>query len=440
MSFSIPLLIKRLLFGVLLIGLMLPALQTQFQLLDPPEELGGYAEAAPKPEFNWPSLLDNSFQPAFERYMEEQIGFREVLIRLRNQVAYSVFRVSKANKVLVGGDDVLFDETAIRAYLGQDFKGLDNIRPNVRRFKVVQDTLARHGVLLVFAIAPDKANFYPEHFPAYFQQLPRSQSNYQAYAQEMKARGVNVIDLAAAFQQWKDTASYPLFPRGGIHWSGYGITLAADTLFHYIEQRGHLDLADFRSTGREVVDETHDTDNDVAKAMNLLVPPAPFRMAYPHIAFDPPKPGQVKPNLLVVGDSFNWGLIGFYPFYTTLFDKFQFWYYNQEIAYGNSLTRPGQTQVSQLDRKAELLAQRVILVLFTQHNLGGFDGNFSADMYSLLSPYSPAAEARIKDIEQELQRSPAVQDSLWQRANRTKTDYGGLLHAEAVQQYELQQL
>ncbi|QNH62099.1 alginate O-acetyltransferase AlgX-related protein [Hymenobacter sediminicola] len=437
MGSSVSVWLKRVLLGLLLAMLLLPALQSRLQLIHT-EELGGYAEKAPHPDFTSEGLLDNSYQPALEKYVEDRIGFRELLIRIRNQVAYSVFRVSKANKVLIGNDDILLDETAIRAYLGQDFKGENEIRRNVRRLKAVQDTLAKHNILLVFAITPDKANFYADQFPGYFLHQPRSTSNYTAYAREMQAKGVNLIDLAAVFQQWKDTASYPLFPRGGIHWSGYGLTLAADTLFRYIEQRGNLDLPDFRTTGRDVLDDTRDTDNDVAKAMNLLVPQKPFRMAYPRVEFEEPKPGQQKPDLLLVGDSFGWSLISFYPYLPKLFnEKFQYWYYNRAVGEGNP-TEPGGPPVErELDRKAEMLKQRVILLLYTQHNLGAFDQGFSANAYDIFYPLTDADQTRIKAIEERLKQSTALQDSLWQQANAINRDYNELLREKALQQYEL---
>ncbi|RYZ22223.1 MAG: arginine decarboxylase, partial [Sphingobacteriales bacterium] len=49
----------------------------------------------------WSSVVDNSYQPALEGYAEGVIGFRSFFIRLRNQLAYSVFDVCKANKVPV---------------------------------------------------------------------------------------------------------------------------------------------------------------------------------------------------------------------------------------------------------------------------------------------------------------------------------------------------
>ncbi|UOQ66018.1 alginate O-acetyltransferase AlgX-related protein [Hymenobacter volaticus] len=431
---------KQFFLAVLLGLLILPAVQARFPLFEI-GELGGYFERAPHPDFTWPSLLDNSYQPNLERYVEDRIGFRELLIRIRNQAAYSLLRVSKANKVLVGDDEVLLDETAIRAYLGQNFRGENVIRTDVAKFKAVQDSLARRGVLLIFAIAPDKANFYADKFPTYFKHLPRGESNYVAYAREMKSRGVNVIDLAQAFRQWKDTASYPLFPRGGIHWSGYGITLAADTLFRYIEQRGHIDLPDYSVDRVDISDKLRDSDNDVARAMNLLYEPTPYNMAYPNVVFQDPKPGQEKTDLLLVADSFGWGLIGFYPYLPKLFkEDFQFWYYNQAVAKGNP-TEPGGAPVDRpVDRKTEMLNHRVIIVMYTQHNLGGFDGGFTAEAYNLLCPYSAADSSRIQAIKQELKQSVIIQDQLWEKANTTNQSYDQLLHEMAVSQFELSKL
>lgn len=429
---------KRLLLGFLLLLLLAPAVQTRLQLFDV-GQLGGYAEKAPHPDFTTEALLVNTYQNELEHYVEDRIGFREWLIRLHNQLAYLFFDVAKANNVLIGHDNVLLDQNALLSHLGRDFVGSKEVNINVRKFKAVQDTLAKRGVLLVFAVAPGKGDYYFDHAPDYFQRQPRTINNYTAYVQEMQARDVNVLDLASLFRQWKDTTQYPLFPRGGIHWSGYGITLAADTLFRYLEQHGHFDLPDFRVTGREVVNKTRDSDNDIAKAMNLLAEPAPFRMAYPTLEFAEPKPGQQKPDLLLVADSFGWGLVGFYPYIPNLFgSNTQFWYYNNEVQYGRRDDMPlgNPLHVYQLELKAELLSHPVILVLYTEPNLVSFNNNFSANAYSLFFPFTPAEEAQIHAIEQHLKQRPGMQDSLWQEAYNSGRDYNGLLHEKAVRLYE----
>lgn len=430
--------LKRLCFALPLLLLLLPSLQARFEWFDM-EKLGGYTgtEPAPHPTFSWEALLDNSYQTNLEHYLEDRVGFREGMIRLRNQVAYSLLKVSKANKVLVGDDNVLLDETAIRAYLGQNFVGEKKIQTDVRKFKAVQDTLARRGILLVFAIAPDKANYYAAQQPAYFRRQPRTETNYAAYARQMRASGVNLLDFAQAFDKWRDTASYPLFPRGGIHWSGYGITLAADTLIHYLEQHGKFDLPDITVGHINVTDEPYDTDNDVAKAMNLLWQPPAYRMRYTFIEPHAPKPGQQKPSLLLVGDSFCWSFLGFYPYFQNLFDdKLQFWYYNSQVEWGAPADNPYGHDVHALNRKAEILARKVVLVLFTQHNLVGFDGGFSRDAYNLFNPYTRADSVKITALERQISQKPNLEDYWWKKSAETGLSFEQLVHQQAVARYD----
>ncbi|UOQ80827.1 alginate O-acetyltransferase AlgX-related protein [Hymenobacter sp. 5414T-23] len=217
------------------------------------------------------------------------------MIRPRNQVAYSLFNQARAHGVVMGKRNTLFEEAPILAYLGRDTVPAAEIRANVQRFRVVQDTLARRGKLLVFVIAPSKAAIYPELLPAAYQQQRPHRSNYDRYATSMREAGLNVLDFGALFRQWKDTSSYPLFARGGIHWSGYGLTLAADTLFPYLEQHTHLNLPDFRRTGLEVTTSPRHPDGDMVRALNLLWAPPSFPMGYPMVQFQPLQPGQRRP-------------------------------------------------------------------------------------------------------------------------------------------------
>jgi hypothetical protein len=97
---------------------------------------------------------------------------------------------------------------------------------------------------------------------------------------------------------------------------------------------------------------------------------------------------------------------------------------------------PGR-EVYKLDRKAEILSKKVVLLLFTQYNLVGFDSGFSANAYELLCPYSATDLARIQAIELKLKKSSVVQNQLWEEASTTNRDYNQLLHEMAVAQYEL---
>ena len=420
---------KRLLLAGLALLLALPALQAKFNFVEM-LPLAGYAPPAPRAMLSAAALLDNSYQPALEKYLEDRLGFRPLLVRLRNQLAYSVFRVGRANNTVVGKDDIMFDGSAADAYLGRDFVGEAEVDRNVRRFKDVQDTLARRGTLLVFVIAPGKAHIYSDMLPAHYRRQPRTRSNYTAYAEKLAAVGVNLLDFSALFRQWQDTAAYPLFPRGGIHWSLWARDLAVDTLFDYVRQRGRFNFPDCRIVSREFSTTPRDTDNDLARVLNLFEEPKAALMAYPKLEFAPLGPGQRKPNLLLVGDSFGWGLIPYVP--AAFAPESRYWYYNSEVQWSGSGSTPEGTQVGALDKRAQLRGRDVVLVLFTEPNLRAFDNNFSQLLYNTYHPYTAAEQARVPAIKQELLRDTAVVNRLWKRAYQQETSAADLLTWEAL--------
>lgn len=424
---------KRLLFAALCLALLLPALQARFGFVET-TALKGYAEPAPRAAFSPAALLNNSYQPALEKYLEDRIGFRPWMVRLRNQVAYSVFRLGRANNTVIGTDDIMFDGNAANSYLGRDFVGEAEVDRNVHRFRDVQDTLARHGTLLVFVVAPGKSHIYPEMLPAYYRTQPRTRSNYTAYTEKLAAAGVNLVDFGALFRQWKDTSAYPLMPRGGIHWSLWGRDLAVDTLFGYVRQRGRFDMPDGRITSREFSNIPRDTDNDLAKVLNLFQEPEAFRMAYPKLEFAPLRPGQRKPNLLLVGDSFAWSLIPHVP--AAFGPESRLWYYNEEVQWSGTGSTPEGRQVGALDKRAQLQGRDVVLVLFTEPNLKTFDHGFSATLYKTYHPYTAVDNARIQAIKQQMLRDTAIANRIWRRAYSESLSPDELLGWEASAAYD----
>ncbi|WP_210513899.1 alginate O-acetyltransferase AlgX-related protein [Hymenobacter terricola] len=409
--------------------LLLPAIQAKFQLVEL-MPLSGYSEAAPEPDFSPETVFDNSYQPALDKYLEEQIGFRPWMIRLRNQLAYSVFKLDRANNTVLGIDDMMFDGRAADSYLGRDFVGEAEIDRNVRRFKDVQDTLASHGTLLVFVIAPGKSDIYSDMMPADYRNAPHTRSNYTAYAEKLAAANVNLLDMSALFRHWRDTSAYPVFPRGGIHWSLWARDLAVDTLFDYVRQRGHFNFPDCYVTNREVSNIPRDTDDDLAKVLNLFKEPEAFRMSYQKLEFTPLQPGQRKPNLLLVGDSFAWGIVAYLS--SVFSPESHFWYYNTEVQWSGAGGLPEQKQVNQLDKRVELKGRDVVLVLYTEPNLTAFDNYFSASVYKAYHPYTAADNLRIQGIKQQLMQDTALTSRLQERAYHDNIPLTTLFEWEAI--------
>lgn len=76
------------------------------------------------------------FQLAYEKFTEEKMGFRPQMVRLKNQLDYSLFRYSIAPTIVIGKQDMLFSETYIINYKGIIFKGAYRIIRDVSKLRV----------------------------------------------------------------------------------------------------------------------------------------------------------------------------------------------------------------------------------------------------------------------------------------------------------------
>src|SRR3954468_18075916 len=66
--------------------------------------LDGIKELASKPAFDVNGYFEGTYQEKYNKYINENIGFRPVLIRLVNQIDYDIFHTTNAPGVVLGKD------------------------------------------------------------------------------------------------------------------------------------------------------------------------------------------------------------------------------------------------------------------------------------------------------------------------------------------------
>lgn len=420
---------KRLLLGLLLLIFALPPLQAKFHWL-PESKLGGAFNMAPRPDFTWDALVSNDFQPALEKYLEDRIGFRNLLVRLHNQLLFSGLGITRSSEIVLGKNNVLFMPPYIRAYLGQDRVDPEEMRLGALRLQMMQYDLAQRGISFLFVLAPSKARFEPENLPPH--PAPPAQTNYSLFVKEMQADSVHLLDCVALYARWKRTAPYPLYPRGGTHWSGYGATLVADSLMRRLEQLGGYQLPSFREVGKpEIVynsDSLRSTDNDLNSALNLLFRRETTPLAYRNIQFDDPRPGQIRPSLLLVSDSYCWGLMGFSPYLQREFaPDSRIWFYNK-TEYNPTIGEVPIGPVSNLNFKQQIESRRTIVMMMTEFNLTGREFWFTEQVYQLYHPLTDADQAAINQLAATIQATANAEGqsiSLEQAHDKAQQRYEG---------------
>lgn len=370
--------IKKVLLGLVMVFIFLPLLQHYLHLVKE-RPLNGAFEDAPEAEFSISSWGEGKFQEDYAAWENQHFGFHNGLIRLHNQLGYSMYRVAYANGVTSGKEDYLYDVKYINAYTGKDFLGEANIRDRLHKARMVQDSLAAKGITLLLVFAPGKASFFPEYLPAGTEKIV-GPTNYEWYKKLAKEDGLNYIDFRAWFEAQKPVSKYPLFPKCGIHWSSYGALLACDSVAGKLAQLRGRPIPRIRIQKITMRDSLGDADFDIGRGMNLLFgPPAP-PMAYPQYTFDAPD-GKEMPRLLTVGDSYFWTMPAI-EIQDNMFKKVDFLYYNREY-YPNCRNEQKQMAV-EIDYNQVINDHDVIMILCTDANLAEFGWGFIDQAYNIL--------------------------------------------------------
>jgi hypothetical protein len=411
--------LKTVVFLLLMMILLVPVVQQNTGLFKV-KNLHGQAAPAAYPRFTVKTWFSDEFQVQFNRATEENVGFRNVLIRLKNQFEYILYHKANASGVTVGKQNYLFESDYIRSYTGRDYLGDYFWDQKFNRLKLVADTLIKLGVKVAIVLEPGKATYYPEFIPERFKKFHSKQSNYQAILSESDQKKIPLLDLNKYFRDKKSTSPYPLFPKGGIHWSTGGMVTAADTLLGFINGTLQLPVANLVIDRVEMSDSLRGTDGDVANLMNLLRAPNHPKMGYPVFHLDQADSVH-KPRVLAISDSYYFNLLGS-KIPAMAFANEAFWYYNQAV-YPDTWTAP--KDVGSLDVPKTVESMNLVLIMVTERFYHRFDWDFTDVLYSHYYPGAPK-EYRY-DFIRDISRNPPWFDDIQQQA-----DYSGVSMEEKL--------
>lgn len=364
---------------MLVVALVLPLFQ---QLTDVPHKrkLRGYAKIADVPEFSMKDWFDGKYQPQAEKALNDRFGYRRSFVMVNNQVCFSLYKKVFAGGVVIGKENHLYEKNYLKAYNGTDYRGDAVWQEKARKLKVIQDSLASRGTQLLVTLAAGKGSFYPEYFPDSYI-MERGPTNGGRMVDFFKEEGVNHLDFNSWFVEMKDTSRYCLYPRTGIHWSIYGMVLAADSLIKRSEALTGKQIAPFEWSNVEVTKKYRSSDRDIEDGLNLIFRVNRDEMAYPEISYPEGENDSVK--AIIISDSFYWGLHNM-GISNRAFHEGEFWYYYKRI-YANHLAEPIELEEVDIDKLAKFEEADIIILLTTEATHILFPWGFADEAYKLLT-------------------------------------------------------
>ncbi|MGO3931310.1 alginate O-acetyltransferase AlgX-related protein [Rhodopseudomonas pseudopalustris] len=259
------------------------------------------------------AFLDGTLQKTAAIRIAEAMPLRRTLIRLNNQIAYSLFGEVNAPGILAGVGGQLVERSYLEEYCtrsdGDADRLADTVVPLLRN---LQAYYRDRGAIFLYVVTPSKVAHLPQHFvhliscrstdAARVELVPR-------YVARLRAAGIDVVDAATSTHALKGQYPVELFPRGGIHWNDQAMARASQQIVEAVNRQAGRELLpqfDFTST---VNLPPEGRDRDLAELINLLVSPLDY--ATPKLTFSNPScAGQPARTIdaAIVGGSFMDGV------------------------------------------------------------------------------------------------------------------------------------
>lgn len=413
---------RKILVAALLLVLAAPLVQQGLGMIREKPLEGMSPTQAPAPSWSLESWLSGRLQDSLDRHLQQHAGFHHSFVRLCNQYYYSLFQTASANHVTIGEDHFLYDPAQIDAYLGRDFIGTAETRHYLLQFRSMHDMLLKKGIRSAFVLVPSKATAVPQHLPQ-GTPSPAGTTNYSEHRRLADSLGLPLLDLVQWYKERSAVSPYHMYASGGLHWTEYCATLAADTLLGYLSLLTGTDLPRIRVDRVEWSDLPRGADDDILRGMNLLFPPTSERLAYPTLHFEGPPP---RLRVLTVGDSYYFK--AFTDFSGDAFETSQFWFYFRELHVH------GQEQVfdrASIDLRTQVNQQDLILFYISDGNLRFKGWGFPEAVQAAFS--DPQWRAReIARLSTDMRKDAAWMEKIAAKAATEGISVDSMLHRDAI--------
>lgn len=334
--------------------------------------LEGYYKPAEKVELNFSNYFSRKYQDSTEKNLNYDFGLFPGFTRIHHQIEYSFFDHVSVQDVHKGKNGYLM--RYCKGCMSSSTFLTKDIEQFVNRYLVIRDSLKAAGKNIVWVIAPDKNSVYSEFLPDEAPHIDESIGFYSDLKTIFSEKKIDVIDFNEMALKEKEKYPFPVFYKGGIHWTRSYAARCFDSLCHYLSAKTRISIQN--TIKDSIVKRPWGPDIDIERSANLLKP-IDEGIVYSSSIISQSNAKDKK--ILIIGDSFCHAWI-WNNWFKKCFDPgSEFWYYNREV---NTINGIFKKNVDHKNARAEIAKFDTFVIVFSSANAEYLDYGFMKDFYN----------------------------------------------------------
>lgn len=213
----------------------------------------GVENQAQFPEITAQKLLDGQAQTEFEPYVQQHLPGKPFMVRLRNEITFSLLDTVSNINYSMSKDKNLFSWENVSYYL-QYFAPVskEGAYELVEKLERLQKLLEDAGKQMYVFITPCKIRYTEDQLPWVDKAMapPRKEGNYELLTEALSGSPIRYFDSIRYLEEHKSEfdSRVPLFYRTGLHWSVYVGNMTGAAFGEFLEQESGYNLPEMTIT------------------------------------------------------------------------------------------------------------------------------------------------------------------------------------------------
>lgn len=187
-------------------------------------------------------IKDGSFvfhPSAFDRWMNDNVGGRELALRLDTEVSFNLFGLSAKKTDLIGKDNWVFYYTQdiLDDFTGDNLLQKDELDSITSDLQTISQYLKEKNISLLVTVAPDKKTIYPEQYPNGIQAAIGTRRTLQL-VEHLAHNDLNIYTMEDALKAKKDMGTVYSARVDDAHWNYLGGYIGYESIIQKLADLG----------------------------------------------------------------------------------------------------------------------------------------------------------------------------------------------------------